>query len=1128
MGTVYKAWDQRLGRTVAVKAMRECGQDEVTRRRFVREAKLACQVIHPYVAMVLDVVDLQGDLFLVMEHIEGRRFDEMLQREQPSPRELARFMLEIAEALESIHDAGLIHRDLKPGNIMIMPNGHVKVLDFGVARRFTDDSTPTHVSDAPTDATLTVEGAAVGTMLYMSPEQLRGQKVDRRSDLFALGVILYEAITSEHPFSRPTTPAIISAILSEPPSAGSVPNSLTDSGPLRHVVLRLIDKAPEQRYQDAGTLVEDLKLLIEGKPLIHVGRHVDPRRRFVLGAVLVTTVVLVLAAIGLWRWQPRSPPGEATGPNARPLVAVLPFVDHTGEADGPLRGQMLADLLGADIGESGRLRALDSERVQEIAAGDADASVAGRVARIEAAAPVAWILAGDLYRDGDSYQAAVGVYRAGNSDPQGSFRVAAAGTATLADLAKVKLNELLYPDDPEREDNDPESARLTSASEEARLLEFEARRALREMRYADAIDLLEQALVIDPRFLKARIQLALTLDQAGYGARARETANEALRAVAEPAGSIPNRLGLEARAVHARVHDNQTEELAFRRELAGRYTDEPAIQRSLAAALEVIDADSDEALATIDRALDLDRLDPRSFVTRATILAKTDRFDEATQALDRAESLYRNMGSGAGLLFVALRRGFLDARRGRYEDAAVLSETAAAGFRDLELTGFAVVAEKNLADMHLYRGNLSVAAALYQDLLARARTAGQYRMIVNILDTLGGTLYRAGRIEEGENQFKEALRQARRLDNPRLLTGPMLNLAGVLNYQGKVHEGRDLAQEGLALARKRNDQTAVAHAQNLLADADFQLGHLSRAVETYREIIRYLRSPSGSTAKLGFSLASIAPALRHLGATEEALEAIEEAIGLSRQQDKRIDLGYQLITRSLILAELAQGDQSLRDLDEAGIIANDKNEPLLDLQPRVELTRARVLLMRGDQNEAEEILARLREVDADSKAVGVTMQLWIASCESSLVADEAESGMRYCRLALEYPNATIVGRVRARLGLARAQSLEGQIDSAETEARTALDAAEKMGLSLTTAKAAAVLVSLPGQRADHEALLGRGRKALVLYMSRAPSDRRVAMMSRADLKETAILLGLSQTGGQAMSSGRRPQSEEPS
>ena len=176
MGDVYRAWDDRLQRPVAIKAARPVAAfDDLARKRFLRETRMACRVNHPFVATVYDVLEESDQLYLVMEFIEGRRLDEIIDEDHPKVDTLSGYAVEIAEALAAIHSEGIVHRDLKPANVMVTRAGHVKVMDFGVARPPPGSLTSTEI-----DATLTREGYAVGTVNYMSPEQVGG-KIGRAS-----------------------------------------------------------------------------------------------------------------------------------------------------------------------------------------------------------------------------------------------------------------------------------------------------------------------------------------------------------------------------------------------------------------------------------------------------------------------------------------------------------------------------------------------------------------------------------------------------------------------------------------------------------------------------------------------------------------------------------------------------------------------------------------------------------------------------------------------------------------------------------------------------------------------------------------------------------------------------------
>jgi len=212
MGEVYLAQDTSLDRKVALKFLpEELEQDPTTRKRFLREAKSAAALDHPYVCQIHEVGEVEGKSFISMEYVQGTTLKEKL-TEGPLPvNEALKKAAEIAEALEEAHKQGIVHRDLKPANIMLTLQGHVKVMDFGLAKQVT----PVEGQEQEITTALTQQGSTLGTVPYMSPEQVRGQEVDTRSDIFSFGVVLYEMLTGVNPLGKGSAMDTATAILSE-------------------------------------------------------------------------------------------------------------------------------------------------------------------------------------------------------------------------------------------------------------------------------------------------------------------------------------------------------------------------------------------------------------------------------------------------------------------------------------------------------------------------------------------------------------------------------------------------------------------------------------------------------------------------------------------------------------------------------------------------------------------------------------------------------------------------------------------------------------------------------------------------------------------------------------------------
>lgn len=264
MGEVYRAWDPRLGREVAIKVLSaEVAGDSERMRRFRQEAKAAAALNHPNILAIYDIGSHEGVPFIVMELLKGETLRECLMDRGISVREAVEYGEQIARGLAAAHDKGIIHRDLKPGNLFITKDGRVKILDFGLAKMVLEGEAAVSDTRTASLAPRTVTGVVLGTVGYMSPEQVRGRFVDHRSDIFSLGVVLYEMVWHQRAFKGDTAADTMSLILShDPPRPTGAGGKVSPE--LQRIIIRCLSKRPEERFQSAQDLAFALRELSSG------------------------------------------------------------------------------------------------------------------------------------------------------------------------------------------------------------------------------------------------------------------------------------------------------------------------------------------------------------------------------------------------------------------------------------------------------------------------------------------------------------------------------------------------------------------------------------------------------------------------------------------------------------------------------------------------------------------------------------------------------------------------------------------------------------------------------------------------------------------------------------------------
>jgi serine/threonine-protein kinase len=531
MGEVYRARDTRLERTVALKVLPdEFFEDKGRSARFEREAKLLAAVNHPNIAAIHSFEVISGRHLLVMELLEGTTLRHKLDRPIP-PKQAADYALQIAKGLSAAHEKGIVHRDLKPENLFVTKDGRLKILDFGLAKRSerqkTDDET-----GAPTESKHTEPGAVVGTVVYMSPEQVRGLPVDDRSDIFSFGTILYELLSGRKAFRRDSASETMAAIMrDEPPelseSGMSVPPSLD------HIVKHCLEKSRDDRFQSAKDVVFALSeasasFVASGSREAIVPR--SSRRNTLLSIAAGVLVLLGLAAAVLLSRRPRvEGPATAAGPS----IAVLPFTNLSDDKN----QEYFSDGLSEELREL--LTKLEDLRVVGRTSSSAFRGKNQDLASIGQKLHVATVLEGSVRRAGDQLRVSTQLVNVADGyqiwaetyDRKLADVFAVQDEIAGAVVAALKV-ELL----PQK---GPAASRHRTSSQEAYnqyLLgrQFSNRQNLDGFRRAAGA--YRKAIEIDPRYAAAYAELAITefeISENQTGAAQAEERQKALSAAEE-------------------------------------------------------------------------------------------------------------------------------------------------------------------------------------------------------------------------------------------------------------------------------------------------------------------------------------------------------------------------------------------------------------------------------------------------------------------------------------------------------------------------------------------------------------------------------------------------------------------
>lgn len=524
MGVVYKARDTRLDRAVALKFLPEnVAQDSQTLERFRREAHAASALNHPGICTIYDIGEQEDMPFIAMEFIDGETLRQHIHGQALPLEGILELGIQIADALDAAHAEGIIHRDIKPSNVFVTKRGQAKVLDFGLAKLVSKDAMhlgPEGASSKATEDPLSIVGVISGTPSYMSPEQVRGDDLDPRADVFALGLLLYEMATGQQAFTGKTGGAVIEAILTRAPAPVRTLNPQIPAS-LEEVINKCLEKDRELRYRTAAGVRSDLQRLKRvsetGQMLLSAATAPHSSRRFGWMAVAGgATILVALLALASWFYNTR----RAHALGQMDTIVLADFINKTGD---PIFDDTLRQGLASQLQQSPFLSLVSEQRIQQtlrLMGKPTDSKISPSIARdlCQRTGSKAY-LSGSISSMGNQYVIGVNAMNCQTGDYLAQEQVAANGKENVLKAlgdASTKLREKLGESLKIVQKLDVPIEQATTPSLEALQAYSLARKTLQASGdYPAAVPLFEHAIQLDPNFAMAYAILGTTYNNLG-------------------------------------------------------------------------------------------------------------------------------------------------------------------------------------------------------------------------------------------------------------------------------------------------------------------------------------------------------------------------------------------------------------------------------------------------------------------------------------------------------------------------------------------------------------------------------------------------------------------------------------
>ena len=930
MGSVYKARDRELNRMTALKVIRpDLAGNQAIIDRFKQELLLAHQVTHKNVIRIYDISEAEGMKFITMEYIEGEDLRALIQEKHKlSPEAAVEIMQQVCRALEAAHSVGVIHRDLKPQNVMRDKTGRILVMDFGLARTLEGGG-------------MTQTGALIGTMDYMSPEQALGKDLDQRSDLFALGLIFYELLTGKMPFKADSALASLLKRTQEraaPVSShdGAIPR------PLSNIVSKCLERDLKLRYQNASEILTDLNAW-QGKgatATLHfpaVGTWGQTIPWHWVGGI---AAVLVLALVAfVFRGKLFGPTQTPAGPVVS--LAILPFRNASGDSSLDWLGKTVPEMLRTDMGESAYLRTVPSDRVNQIlhdlrVAPDAtlDPDTLRRVAEFTSADRVLWgqyIKLGEQIRIDATLQ---DLKRKRNF----ALKTEAANEKelpkALQQLSESVEKSLALPPETIKE-LQAKSLKPSSQSVQALRYYSEGLQLVRQGKNLEAVKQFEAATKEDPNFALAYSKLGVTYAALGYGDKAQEFSRKAL----DLSEQVSPQEKYLIRAEDARATKDYAKAIESYENLSRILSNDSEVQYALARLYEETSA-LDKARAYYEKLLASDPKNVDALLQMGLVEIKSDNPQGSLDYLNRGLTLSVQLGNDEekGAILEAIGNAYQNLSK--TDDAIRNYQEALDVKRRLSDKGGIARTLSWLAECQQTAGRSQQALKSFQEALRLRREIGDKPGLANSLLDLGGFYENLGQHDQALNLAKEALPIFRELSDRQNEANCLNDIGWIYLDKADYENAMTYFQQALPLREKIGSPSDHAETLNNIGDTYARTGQYNQGIDYYLKALELWRKADNKRG-VAFASYGLGRIFQYQGRYGAALTSEEDALKRWREVKEG---GFWLPeiqgTYGNALTLMGRGDEAQKNLDEAlGMARELKNNPLI----------ARILNFEGDR-----------------------------------------------------------------------------------------------------------------------------------------------------------------------------------